>query len=213
MNTPSYFFRINYTSYKDHVTKDYLESSDAYYKKVANNYCMEALGVKTVQNSKMKIIVDTANSTVTVMSPSSVSLTIADAEQLEAMLSSTKALKKIRTSKTTVCYHIDFNKNRLYEAYEFSVNDKGVLERLTFYYSEQEDTNEQAEGAGNNEPAKGANMKPRLEILFSGYQVPANYSKSDFEDSRVVVNEQGKIQLMGPYKHYRLLDYRLQSDK
>ena len=212
MNTPSYFFRLKYTSYKDYVTKETLESSEGYYKRVTSNYSMEALGIKTVQNSKMKIAVDTANNTVTLMSPSSMSLTIADAEQLETMLTNTKALRKIKTSKTSVCYRLDFNKNSLYEAYEFSVNDKGILERLTFYYSEQ-DNNENAYGMESSEKNTGTKMKPRLEILFFGYQVPANYSKSEFEDACVVVNEKGKIHLTGAYKNYRLLDYRLQSDK
>lgn len=211
MNTPSYFFKLKYASYKDYVTKEIIESSEGYYKRVTSNYSMEALGIKTVQNSKMKVTIDTANKTVTLMSPASLSLTIADAEQLETMLTNTKALRKIKTSKTSVSYRLDFNKNSLYEAYEFSVNDKGILERLTFYYSEQDNT---ANEYGQESPEKkGEKMKPRLEILFFGYEVPANYSKSEFEDSWVVVSEKGKVHLTGAYKNYRLLDYRLQSDK
>jgi len=212
MNTPSYFFRLKYTSYKDYVTKEYLESAEAYYKRVTNNYRTDALGIKTLQNSKIKIVVDTANNTVTVMSPSSVSLTISSAEELETMLNNTKALKKIKASKTTVCYRVDFNKNSLYEAYEFSVNDKGILERITFYYSEQ-NNNENEYAQQSNEKSKGSKMKPRLEILFFGYQVPALFSKSDFEDPQVLINAKGKISLTGSYKNYRLLDYRLHNEK
>ena len=208
INTPSYFFKLKYTSYSDHITKIPVESSNAYYKRVTNSFRMEALGIKTIQNSKVKFVVDTANSSVTAMSPSTYSVSVANSEELNNMLSQFKALKKMKVSNSSVRYRIDFKENRLYESYEFSINSKGLLEDLKFYYSSQENKEDEQENVEKNMTTK---LKPRLEIVFYDYQVPAQYSQSEFSDPQITVGENGKIDLKGDYREYRLLDYRLKK--
>src|SRR5690606_34756188 len=107
--------------------------------------------------------------------------------------------------KTSICYRIEFNDNKLYEAYEFSVNNTGLLERLTFFYSTQDD---EVNGQENDGKSVTTIIKPRLEIIFYDYQAPVKYSPSDFEDPQISVREDGRIDLEGDYKDYRLLDYR-----
>lgn len=207
INTPSYYFKIKYATYKDHSTKVHLESSDAFYKRVMPHFRTEALGVKTIQNTKWRFVVDSGQKTITVMNAANYTVNIAGSEELSEMLDQFKALRKRKVSKSVLCYRIEFEKNNLYDAYEFSVNSRGLLEHLIFYYSEQDRDADLDTG----EPGSSGKISPRLEISFYDYQVPAKYSSSEFDDTQIVVNDNGQIDLLGDYKNYRLLDYRLKK--
>lgn len=209
INTPSYYFKLRYASYKDHVSKDKLESSEGYYKRVGKNYVTEAVGIKTTQNNNLKIVVDTSDKIITVMNPGNLSPTIASSEELDNLLNSVKALKKARIGKS-IRYRIEFNKNELYEAYEFVINTSGLMEGLTYYYCERVEKEDVENG---NEKAAITAMKPRLEITFFGFQIPAKHVESEFIERAIYFKEKGRIELTGIYKDYRLMDYRVQTKK
>lgn len=204
VNTPSYYFKLKYASYKDHLSKEQVECSTGYYKRVANSLATEAAGQRTIQNEKLKVIVDTADRVVTVMNPGNLSPVIASTEDLDLLLANAKNLRRMRLGKSER-YRIDFNKNDQYEAYEFVVSDGGMLETLVYYYSEQVEKIYDE----NSERGREVKMKPRLEITFSAYQVPAKHVAFEFSERSVLVQENGKISLTGEYKNYRLLDYRV----
>ncbi len=206
INTPSYSFKLNYISYGDAVSKEPIENSEGYYKRVANNCVSEIIGIKTLQNANLKVVVDTADRLVTVTDPGNLSPAMTGQEELMALLDNARGLKKMKQSKSTR-YHIDFKEGGQYEAYEFIVNDKGQGEGLTYYYQEQIT---RADGEGEDKEIK---MKPRLEIRFSDYQVPAKYTESEFSERGILVHEKGKLNLTAAYRNFRLLDYRLQAKK
>jgi len=209
ITTPSYSFKLKYTSYKDHVSKEQIESSEGYYKRVSNNYVTEAVGLKTVQNDNLKTVIDTADRIITVMTPGNLKPNIAGAEELEALLANARSLKKAKLAKG-IKYHIDFSKNDQYDAYEFTISDQNFIEGLTYYYSEQVE-----KVYSETSPAKSTEikMKPRLEINFFNYQVPAKYNEAEFSDQSIIARDKGKVSLTGAYKDYRLMDYRLQTKK
>lgn len=205
--TPSYFFKLKYTSFKNHHSNEQIESSEGYYKRVSNNYVTEAMGIKTLQNGHLKLIIDTIDRRITMMNPGKLNPGIDNTTELETLLAGAKTLKKATQAKNTR-YRIDFNKNEQYEAYEFVINDKGVMTGLTYYYSEQI---EKEDGDGRYKTPIDVKIKPRLEITFFDYQVPANYADAEFSGRDVLTNGKGKPNLTASYKDYRLLDYRSQT--
>ena len=205
LNTPSYLFKLKYSSFKDHAAKDALETSKGYFKRVEGNYITEAAGIKTVQNSHLRIILDTADKTVTVMNPTNLSPGVSGAEEMDALLDAAKALRKAKHGNS-LKYRIDFNQNDLYDAYEFSINSNGQLESLTYYYSERIEKDYDVKHMQEGREIK---MKPRLEIIFFGYQTPASSVSSEFNPQSIVTSENGKIHLTSSYKDFRLLDYRV----
>lgn len=209
INTPGYYFKLKYASYKDYVSKEPIESSEGYYKRAAGKYITEAMGIKTMQNSAMKVEIDTADKIITVTDPGNLSPAMASAEEMEALLDNIKALKKIKHLKS-ISYRIDFNKNDQYEAYEFTVSDKGMIERVSYYYTEQ---TERKDNGITNKKITEIKMKPRLEISFSGYQVPAKYIESEFSEESIFIKDRTKLKLTSMYKDFRILDYRLQTRK
>lgn len=208
-NTQNYAFKLKYTSYKDYFSKEIIESSEGYYKRLGNKYKTEAVGIKTIQNEKVRIIIDTTDKLITVLNPGKLNPALTDAKDLEVMLDNVKALKKRKIGKN-ICFRIDFIKNELYEAYEFTINDKGLLESLIYYYSEQI---EEDDGDGQYLSPLKTKVKPRLEVLFSNYQAPVTISESEFQEKSIVLNDKQKINLLDKYKTFQLKDYRYQTKK
>jgi hypothetical protein len=209
INTPSYAFKIKYAAYDGHQSNKLNESSEGYYKRVAGSYISEAAGIKTLQNTNLKLVIDTADKIVTLMNPASLSPNMASTQELEELLNNVKALKKTKLAKTTK-YRVEFNNNELYQAYEFTTNEKGLIIGLTYYYSEQAEHNDEE---NNFEKNRAVKIKPRLEITFSNFQIPANYAESEFDEGGIVTKEKQKISLKPAYSTFRLIDYRLQAKK
>jgi hypothetical protein len=208
VNTNSYLFKIRYNSYKDHKSKERVESSEGFYKRVDNNYVTEAAGIKTIQNATLKIMIDRQDKIITLLNPDKLNPTMASAADLEALLDNAKNLKKTKRAGSTT-YHIGLKKGRTYDAYEFTVSDKGLLEMVTYYYSEQVEKTDKHE----NPNAADIKMKPRLDISFFNYETPAPCTELEFSEQGIITRNKGKINLTGSYKDYRLLDYRLQAKK
>lgn len=206
INTSNYNFKMKYTSYKDHVSNEVFETSNGYYKRSGNNFKSETVGIKMFQNSKARLIIDTADQAIVVLSPTGLKPVMTDEKELGELLEKTKSLKKKKVGKG-ICYRIEFNKNDLYEAFEFTVDEKNLFQALVYYYSEQTEEN-----YDNPEVYKPTltKVKPRLEILFTNYLYPVQATDSEFQD-KLIVLQNNKVDLLGKYKNYQVKDYRLQS--
>lgn len=209
IKTPNYSFHLKYTSYKNHSSNEIIESSEGYYKRLGSKYKAEAIGMKTIQNEKVRIIVDTSDKIIALTNPATLSPNIQSSEDLVKLLENVKALKKKIIGKNTN-YRIDFKKNELYDAYEFTVNEKGLLEKLVYYYSEQ---TEKEYGDGGDEKPYETTMKPRLEIIFSNYMIPAKINEAEFTDKSIVLADNKKVTLLEKYKSFQVKDYRFQEKK
>lgn len=207
VQTQNYSFQLKYTSYKDHVSGEVIESSEGSYKRSGLKYKTEAVGIKTIQNEKVKIVVDTADKMIALTNPSNLSPTMQSTDELKKLLENVRALKKKSIGKSIV-YRIDFTKNELYEAYEFVVSEKGLVDRLVYYYSEQ---TEKDYGDGENEKAIEFKMKPRLEIAFTNYVIQGKITETEFTDKSIVLADNRKVILLDKYKAFQVKDYRLQK--
>jgi hypothetical protein len=202
--TGNYAFKLKYTSYKNHSSDEVREVSEGYCKRLNNKHRTAALGTLLIQNENYKTTIDTVDKLIVISNAEKSIPVIADVKDMMALLKNTKALKK-KTGTGNVSYRIEFNKNSLYEMYEFTVNNKGYLEKLVFYYSEQ--TEEQYPNTGSPRPVE-IKTKPRLEIAFSAYEVPAKITEADFVEKNIVMTDPKKIILLNNYKSYRVKDYR-----
>ena len=199
----SYAFKLKYTSFKNHTSAEVKEVSEGYCKRINHKYRTVALGTLMVQNEMYRAVIDTLDKFIVFTDPDKGVPVMADSKVMLDLLKNTRALKKKKESNKTT-YRIEFNKNSLYEAYEFTVNDKGFLEKLVYYYSEQ--TEERFESTKNESPVK-IKTKPRLEITFDSYEVPAKITENDFMEKNIVADAK-KIVLLNKYKGYGIKDYR-----
>lgn len=206
INTNSYSFSLKYTSYKSPTSNEVIESSEGSYKRSGKKFASVAIGIKTIQNEKVRIIIDTADKLIAIANPGNLSPAMQTSEELTKLLENVKLLRK-KNSNGTTTYRIDFKKNELYDAYEFTINSKNLLEKLVYYYAEQTDKDY---GDGEEEKAIERKLKPRLEIVFSGYLAPSNVQDSEFNEQAIVLAN-NKISLLNKYKSYQVKDYRTPS--
>lgn len=207
INTPNYSFDIKYSSYKNHNGSELTEITSGYYKRSGKNYVSDAVGIKTIQNDRLRMIIDTSEKTIAISDPGTLSPSIQSSEELNKLLENVKSLRK-RVVNKNLTYRIDFRKNEIYEAYEFSVSEKGRLEKLVYYYSEQTEKDYD----DNNRPVE-TKIKPRLDILFFNYLVSSKTNESEFNDNSIVLAANSRVSLINKYKNYTLKDYRVQGKK
>lgn len=204
VKTNSYKLKLKYVSYKNHISNEIKETSEGNYMRSANNYKTEALGILTEQNNEAKVVVDTLDKLIIISNPEALKFNLANTTDLLSLLNNTKSLKK-KVAENNSTYRIDFKPNVLYDAYEFTVNTKGILESLVFYYSEK--TEQDYGNMANEEPIK-IKIKPRLAISFYDYETNVKLNEKDFKVNDIVFNDAKKITLLNKYKHYQLKDYR-----
>lgn len=204
ITTTSYSFHLKYTSYKNHISNEVIESSEGYYKRVGNNYKTEAIGIKTVQNAKVRIIIDTSDKIVTITNPGNLSPAGARTEEFAQLVEVAKALKK-RTFGKGIAYRVDLKKNEMYDALEFIVSDKGIVEKLIYYYSERSEKDYLESDEDSKTDLK---IKPRLEVEFTAYQSPTKFTENEFTEKSIVINDNRKVALLDRYRAYQVKDYR-----
>jgi len=102
-------------------------------------------------------------------------------------------------------YRVDLKKNELYDAFEFTVNEKGLLETLVYFHSERV---EKDYGDGEDQQPIDVKVKPRLEIIFSDYQVSVKANESEFTEKSIAFHDNRMVSLPDKYKSYKVKDYR-----
>lgn len=197
----NYELNMHYASFKDHVTTQVYDSENGFYKRSGNSYISNSLGIVTIQNDRYRASVDTVNHWIILTNPSPVSGRPVDTEQLSALFSKAKELKKMITD-VSVRYRLEFNTNPFYDAFEFELNPNGTLKKMTFFYSKEVKKQEDGDDV--------AKTKPRTEIEFSGYKL--NSVKGNlFSLDKYMKLDGRKVQLAAHYKAYELKDYRFEG--
>lgn len=203
--TECYSFKLRYLSFSDHKTKFPTETASGFYTKSGNNYHSYILGVKTVQNASVKISIDSIEKLIILSNPDKITIPITNTEQLEELIDNTKKVSKRNENKSTV-YKIDFKPNDLYESYELKLNEHGVTERMTFFYSTIRDRDYEESIQG-----KEISVSPRLEIHFDDFKLLSKTKEAFFSEKLYVQIDNKSIKKTEGYKAYTVKDYRIQK--
>lgn len=197
---------INYFSYSDYATTKPYDHSTGFYKRNNENLHSSAMGITTIQNEKLSLVIDTVNQIIVIKNKSEFNKTPVDSKSLSDLLDNVKSLKKQNRNEGETAYRLDFKPNELYSAFEFIINTKGQFTRIIYYYSREMQQDEE-----NKNSLKG---KPRMEINFSGYQTNTSFNYDKEFSEKIFLNEvAGKIVLNGNYKKYEMKDYRFEVKK
>lgn len=196
---------IKYSSFTDHTSTKAYDQSVGFYKRDKNNVHVSSMGVTTIQNEKICLVVDTVNQIIVLKNKTELNTAPVDSKSLSELLDNVKSLKKQNAGDETL-YQMEFKPNELYSSFEFRINTKGQFASITYYYSKEVKEDE--------DDKKSMIGKPRMEIAFSGYEsnVKFNY-ENEFSEKRFVKETSGKITLNDHYKKYELKDYRFTEKK
>jgi hypothetical protein len=197
----NYSFQLDYRSYKDHNEREPFETATGVYKKSGKNYMCNVLGIKTIQNSRMKITIDSAEKLIVLTAPQNISPAAMNLDQVRDLLDNAKSLTKKIVGKYTT-YRIEFNKNELYQSMEYRFEAEGGLTQLSYYYAEQTDRD-----YNENGDMIDMRLMPRLDVCFSAYKQEKS-GEGEFAESNIVVQQNNKLIASGKYRGYEVKDYR-----
>jgi hypothetical protein len=192
---------VKYFSFKDYTSTTAYDQLTGYYKRDKDNIHSFALGINTIQNAKMCLVIDSVNTMIIVKNKSDLKQPLFDAASFSQLLDNVKAMKKQKSENNETVYRIEFKPNELYTATELVINDKGLITVVKYYYSK-----ELKEDEDDPKTYKG---RPRMEVHFDAYQTDVNFNyDKEFSEKKYLKEEAGKIVLNEVYKKYELKDYR-----
>ncbi|MEO5645216.1 MAG: hypothetical protein ABIS12_17980 [Bacteroidia bacterium] len=201
-----YSVRISYSSFRGHESEVPYETSNGIYICDKNKYYSQLLGTRTIQNEKIKIVIDSLHKSITVANPeeneSGNEMKKINYENSKQYITAYKTAP-IANGKL---YRIECNPTPSYSAYVLDLSNDGFLRELIVYYK-----NEYPIDPTN---ATSAKAKAKLKISYSGFD-----SKTAFDPARVfstakyITETSGKLTLTKAYSSYRLFDNRIPNKK
>lgn len=195
----SYHVKFKYMSFKGHNSMTPHDQSIGYLKRQGKLVCNETLGVKTIQDEKVKVIIDMSNKMIGVYHPEKMYYSEVTPEMNKRSLTlGDKFFKKEVTGG--VRYKVIFKESSKIEMAEFAITDEKFLKEMTTYFaSELEWEDEKGE-------VKKSKAKLRIEYdLVSKGQLKENIEKT----SHYVQVRGDKAVLLNKYKGFELNDFRV----
>lgn len=203
-NTSHYSVNVTHASFETWSKTVPFEKSTGYFKKEAENYHSFILGIHTIQNSKYKIVLDTANKTMIVASVGKSIWNAYTLEDYQYTLKSCTSIKMTNFGKDKK-YRLEYGEGYPLERYELLVANDGLIKEVTMYYSKKIPRNPDDE---NSEK-----VKPRLNITFTGYKkAPSGTDDNEFDENRYFIKKGNKLLPAKRYQNYTLSDQRLTLD-
>lgn len=199
-----YSFSISHVTYKNYTTTTAEDKMTGYFIKDAkNNYHSYILGVRTIQNSKVKITVDSINKSIQINTPDRSFTKEVKLSEVENMLKICSVVKKQDVSSGKK-FRMEFAKTKKYSAYEVWVNSSSQLEKLVMYFN--------AEFPSDPNDEKSAKTKPRAEVLFTNYKTGLKPVYKDYFDETKYVTAKGDTYVGATnYKDYKIYDLRVKT--
>lgn len=192
-----YSIAVTHASFENYTDKIPHEKSTGYFKKEKNNYHSFFLGIHTIQNSRCKVVVDSAHEIIIVADPDHSFANTLTQTDYSSLLSSCALIKKMQSNKETH-YRFEFEKENPLNAYEFYFGQNELLSGITIYYNREIKTE-------NN-----SITKPRMEISFRNWRKNIVYSQQEFDESRFIFKKECQYFLQPSFAgKYKLLDQRL----
>lgn len=202
--TPAYSISVSQASYKSYTAVTTEDKMTGYFIKDAkNNYHSYALGMHTIQNSKIKITVDSLNKSILINEPDKSFTKEVKTSDIGQMLKTCSAVKKI-TGTDGNRFRFEFGKSNTFSAYEIWTGKSAQIQKIIMYF------NAEYPSDPNNE--KSPKTKPRAEISFSNYKMNVKPVYSEhFDESKYIVIKNGKYEVTEKWKGYTVYDLRVKN--
>jgi hypothetical protein len=196
-----YEVSIHYESFADYESPISKDASEGYYRRSGSDSHSFALGIHTIQNERMKIVIDSSRKIIMISnrdtsersSPYSYSDVI-------KMLENTKALSKQVTEKEST-FRIEFNANSPYWRYEVVLDKGHQIKKIKMFLN--------TEVSPNEDDLKALKTKPRIELTLFNYKGEPAFTHSEFDESVYVSKKDDHFVATSRYEKYRLRDMRV----
>lgn len=200
--TSSYQLDVTHASYENYTTPVPFEKSTGYFKKEGSNYHSMLLGIHTIQNSKYKIVIDTAERIIAVANPDQLTWLSYTQEDYKVLLKNATDTRMSKTGRYCF-YRVELPESNPIGAYEFLVDEKGLAREINWYYNREV----------KKDPDDNTSVvKPRMSISFSGYKESPSFNYQEtFSETPYFEKNNNKLVLTKKYGTFKLLDQRIKK--
>lgn len=207
-STPSYSFKVVFSTYTDYYTQKPFESMKGYFIKDGQNYVSVMLGRKIIQNANYRVVIDTSSQRIMITDTMRIFPIFQYSEDQELALLDKASAISLRTQKEIKTYRFRFPSNGMYEAIEISINTKGLPIKISYYYASFK-----AKDYDDITPSGEAKEKlyhPRSEIVIRDYSDGhCSIGESELEKDKLKYNKEKNIFYTdGAWKNFEIQDYR-----
>lgn len=190
----SYSIKTKIKAYESCDSQVVIESSEGEMQRFGSCFWSVVMGVRTIQNENMTVVIDTLQKIVVLGNPDPVSET---QDQIKQWLAVAKEIY-VNSEHGSNHYTILFSKDFIYNRVEFTTNTEGYVSSSKVCY----DTDDY------DENGLLRHLSPRIETVFT-------YSKLNFIDramcdvSKYVSTDAGILKLTEAYSDFELMDTRV----
>lgn len=195
----NYSYKVTYKSYEGHFKTVPHETVNGYIMRFGINTISNLGKIYTIQNKKLRVIIDSNTYSIKVTDPMKSNEYDADIEGYTKALEICEKIKKYQ-SGTTVGYRIENKAKKGVTAHEIHL-DNGKLKESVLYYANEITTRV-------NNDYKTETVYPRLEMLYTDFTELKKTDEGLFSTNSIIEEVKGKLILKDKYKKFKLTDGR-----
>lgn len=202
--TKAYSIVVSHKSYKNYTSNIPEDQSNGFFiKDTKNNYHSYSMGIRTVQNDKVRITIDSLNKSILINQPDKSFSREVKISELKDLLKTCSKMK-IGTWSNIDKLRFEFSRSSSYSAYEIWTSTSYRITRVVIYFNIEIPTDPDDE--------KSPKTKPRAEIVFSDYKtgISPDYKKY-FDETKYIVFKNGEYAATDKYADFLIYDLRVKN--
>ncbi|MBI3518042.1 MAG: hypothetical protein HY062_01625 [Bacteroidetes bacterium] len=200
--TPNFSMQVNQASYIGHSSAVVHDEATGKFFKSNKSYVSQLLGLQTVQNEKLKIVIDSANKVIAINNSDRSFKAIPSIEDLDQSLFFVIDIKKM-VSNGLAFYSFRFKENFTYTKIEFVLTSDFFMKEMVMYFSDDLPINPDDE-------EHSAKAKLKYKVSYSGIRKNIVIKPEMFSENQYLIYHpsQKKYSVNEKYKRYKLQDLR-----
>jgi hypothetical protein len=191
-----YQVSITHLSYEDHSSEIVHDRSVGFYRRDRKRYHSSMMGVNTIQNEYLRVVIDSTNKIISIGDPDASLEQQPSPELRDLAFDRCSSILKSEQKSNGKAFKMNFPDSYSLSSCQIAEDENSLLSEIVILY------NRKVKNLQHKE------VRPKLKIIFSNWKISGEFSENEFSESRYVVKNGSKYQLTGAYVHYKLLDQR-----
>jgi hypothetical protein len=191
-----YQVNITHLSYEDHASDLVHEKASGYYRRDKKCYHSLVLGIQSIQNENLRLVVDTVARRIIIGNPDASLERQSSPELRDLAFDRCKSISK-SDDKNIRSYRMVFPDDYSLSSCTISSDSQYRLQEILILYNRKVKNTEHKE------------VKPKMKIIFSEWNESLRFQPGEFSEAPYLIKDGNKYRLTNTYKAYKLIDQRL----
>jgi len=197
---------FTYFLYHDHATKLPVDQEKGYFKRFGNMYLSYNMGIYSIQNAKLKIVIDSVSKMVIIKNPDKY-LEQAPGNEIISKILKASATVRFKKIDNVRYYFIDTDEKQNMASYIISIKPDDTIYELCIYYFN--DPNKYTAEYGGKITPESEKIKPAMKIVFNKFIKNSGLTSADFSERRILSFDGKNYRLASKSSEFILRDLRV----